>query len=63
MRGRVVVVRAGVLEGRLGRVKEAVRRYCFEPCEANRSTLAAAVVDFRDARRSNALARWRGLPW
>ena len=46
---------------RLGPVEEAMRLFCRQPNEATRSKLTAAVSDFREARRSTALARWRGL--
>jgi hypothetical protein len=46
---------------RLGPVEEAMRRFCREPNETTRSKLTAAVADLREARRSTALARWRGL--
>jgi hypothetical protein len=46
---------------RLGPVEEAMRLFCREPNETTRSKLTAAVADFREARRSTALARWRGL--
>ena len=50
-----------VFASRLGPVEEAMNLFCREPNEATRSRLNTAVADFREARRTTALARWRGL--
>ena len=57
----VVVERDTVFASRLGPVEEAMRLFCREPNEATRARLTTVVADFREARRTTALARWRGL--